>query len=234
MKKLRGGSFNLKYGRPTGVVKAEVVSLLEKHDLDFLCVQEATDYFKALNEIAGYTYFATKQIRGGDETGILVRKTLKMTKPKFGTYGDGWVTVRGGNHAPPSFTRVTIEWLRVGSIHMPTPSVWKNGVLDAPPERKDDYLEVATKVFGFFKFSLKRSRLVAGDWNEPPTTLGKWAPGWIAKKTGAKCEATVSRAGHGRIDYPMFKNVKVINVVKDTKIAEGSDHEPVIFECIKQ
>lgn len=232
-KTLKGGSFNLKYGRPAKTVKAEVEGLLQKHNLDFLTIQEGTDYFSQLRDIRGYKYFATRAYRGGAECGILVKECIKTGKPNYGSFGDGWITVRGGHHPPVTFPRVTIDgWLKVGSIHLPTPSTWTNGKFWAPEERKDDYLAVARQILKFFKTN-KRARLIAGDWNEPPATLGEWSPGWLAKRTGAKIIATESKAGHGRIDYPMFKNVEVRNVYKDLKIAEGSDHEPVIFTVVK-
>lgn len=232
---LKGGTFNLRYGRPDDVVKGEVARLLFKHDLDFLCVQEANDYFKILPEIKGYKYFATNAYPGGKESGILVKAELKTGKPAYDSYGDGFFNADGHHHAPLTFPRVTIDgWLRVGSIHLPVPSVWVNGVLDLPPRRLDDYLALAKKIYRFFRWSHGQARLIAGDWNEPLSTKGKWAPGWIADKSGAEGKTTESKAGHGRIDYPIYKNCYVRNVRKDLEIAEGSDHEPVIFVVVKR
>lgn len=228
---LNGGSFNLRYGRPTEVVKGEVTRLLKKHDLDFLCVQEGTDYFGVLRDIKGYDYFATREIAGGTECGILVKKAIPQGKPKYRNFGDGWITVRGGNHAPTVFPRIKIDgWLTVGSLHLPTPIYFNGDNVTGPAERVDDYMAIARKIYRYLKFG-KGSRIAVGDFNEPLSNTAKWAPGGIVRRIkGAVAQDTKSRAGHGRIDYVIGKNVELSNVRKDLEIAEGSDHEPVTFK----
>jgi hypothetical protein len=229
-KTMTGGFFNLRYGRPPGTVKSEVTRLLKKHDMDFLDVCEAADYFKVLREIKDYKYFATNAYRGGTESGILVHRDHKATDPVYGSYGDGWVTLRGGKHSPVTFPRVTIDgWLRSGSIHMPTPTTWVNGRLHAPPEREDDYLVSAHRIRRYLSINDGLTRQVAGDWNEPPTTMGEWSPGWIAKNTGSKLDYPKSFKGHGHIDYTITRRGEVHRIWKDLDIAEGSDHEPGVF-----
>jgi hypothetical protein len=227
---MTGGFFNLRYGRDDNTVKREVKSFLFKHNMDFLCYQEGADYFRVLRDIADYECFATREYRGGTESGILVHRDHVVSNVSYKSFGDGWKTLRGGTHAPVTFPRVTIDkWLRVGSIHLPTPSVWRDGGLEAPPERLDDYMATARKIKRFMELPGNKTRLVVGDWNEPPTTMGPWSPGWIAAQTGSTIAFPLSRAGHGRIDYAMVNGGAIANMRKDLELPEGSDHEPGVF-----
>lgn len=226
------------YGRDPQTVKAEVERLLKKHNLDFLCLQEANDYFKVFNNIEGYDYIASTESWGGKESTILVRSTLKRDRIKFFTYGDGWITVRGGKHAPTGQTQARIDgWLYVRSLHLPTPSFWVNGKIDArrtPAERLDDLVEAMKGLRNYFAFpSVINGRIAAGDWNEAPMTEGEYSPGWLMRWTKAKSWKPASRLGHGWIDWVMGKGVNVTKIFKDTEFREGSDHEPVIFTVVK-
>lgn len=229
---LQGGSFNLLFGRDVDRVAREVMTLLRKHDLDFLCVQEARDYFDVLRAIPDYRYVSTRRYKGGSQVGILVKREHKLSRPTFRSLGDGWFVVGTKiRHAPVTFPRVTINnWLRVGAIHLPTPTHWPHGKLVAASDRADDYL-AAARVIKRFLTGKQRiyTRLVAGDWNEPPTHKGEWSPGWIAMRAGATAVAPPQLAGHGRIDYPIVADGRLLDVTKDLAIAENSDHEPVIF-----
>lgn len=229
MTTMTGGFFNLRYGRDPNTVRREVLSILRKHALDFLCYQEGSDYARILSTLPNYSCYYAGDYPGGTESGILVHDERDVTKPLFQPLGDGWITTRGGKHAPVTFPRVTIDgWLRVGSIHMPTPSVWGPGGLKAPPERLDDYMAVARKIKRFMA-PRRQARLVVGDWNESPMTMGPWSPAWIAAQTDATIAFPQSRAGHGRIDYAMVKNAEIRNMRKDLDVLEGSDHEPGVF-----
>lgn len=228
---LNGGTFNLLYGREDKVVQGEVTRLLKKHDLDFLCIQEGTDYFLPLRQIKGYSYFATRKVDGGTESGVLVKDGIERGEPKYKSFGDGWITVRGGKHPAVTFPRIKIDgWLTVGSIHLPTPVYFSGDKVTGPDERVDDYMALARKIYRYLKFAGRSSRVVAGDWNEPLSNKAKWAPGGIVKRAKAIAKDTVSKAGHGRIDYVAGKNVELLGVHKDLEFAERSDHEPVVFK----
>jgi exonuclease III len=235
-KQLKGGTFNLRYGRPVKAVKGEVEHLLQKHNLDFLCLQEAVDYTKEMRKVAGYDYIYDPKTWSGKESTILVKSTLKQDRVKFHQLGDGWVTVNGGNHPPTGQAEVRIDgWLFVRSLHLPTPSVWKGGKLIAPAERKDDYIAAVNGLARYLRFPATRNaRIAAGDWNEPDDTLGEYSPRWLANKTNSITADTKSRAGHGRIDWVMAKGATIPKCFKDLEIREGSDHEPVIFVVRKK
>lgn len=238
-KVLHGGTFNLKFGRDPERVIREVETFVRARNLDFVCLQEATDYYNVLSDLPGYNYYARwakgEEVDGDPgkntgESGILVHERHQVSSVRYGAFGDGWITkVRGGHHPPPVFPRLTIDgWLRVGSVHLPTPSKWIDGRLFAPPERVDDYKAFAAAIRRFMK-SPVHSRLIAGDWNEPPTTMGLDAPGEIAKDAKAKIACPESKAGHGHIDYAMFKRCEVYGITKDLQLHEESDHEAVYF-----
>lgn len=233
MNKLNGGTFNLLYGRDNETVKSEVARLLAKHNLDFLVVEEAEGYWTILHQIEGYNYYSTRAYAGGSEVGILVKDSLRVDKVSYQSFGDGWITIRGGHKAGPTFPRIRIDgWLKVAGVHLPTPSIWDAaGRLEAPRERLDDYMGIAKRIYRYFTFPGKK--IVAGDFNESSSTEGEWSPAWIAKRTGAKVYTPFSRAGHGRIDYVLAKNVRVSGIKKDLDIKEESDHEPVVFTVWK-
>ena len=85
-----GGTFNLEVGRPVKVVASEVEHLLHKHNMDWLGVQEARNYRRVLGKIPGYDYWVDDSTPASMQTGILVKEGLKVTRPYFKSYGDGW------------------------------------------------------------------------------------------------------------------------------------------------
>jgi len=231
-KTLHGGTFNLEYGRDPERVAAEVAKLFVKHRLDFLAVQEFSDYVRAFRAKRGFQVFPTDS---GAESGVLVRAGLLTDKPSTHTYGDGWTTIRGGHFPKAVHHQIRIDgWLYVRSVHWPTPSSWPGGHPDAPPERLDDLIATAKGVRRYLAWPcVSNARLAAGDWNEPPSTAGTYSPRWVAEMAGAQIAVPESLAGHGRIDYAIAKGCRVEGIFKDTTITEFSDHEPVIFKVVK-
>ena len=238
LQKMTGGTFNLLYGRDDEQVKREVIRLLSKHDLDFLCLQEASNYFRVLNSIKGYTYLANRSEWAASESTILVKDTHTFDKEKFIGYGDGWYRYGKKYKGPrPGMWQARLDgWLFVRSLHLPTPSFWSNGEIDdrTPGEREDDLIDGMNKLRRWFSYPSRRNaRIAAGDWNEPISTRGEYSPQWLAEKTGATLHDTVSTQGHGRIDWVAAKGVEVTRIFKDTDVREGSDHEPVIFHLTR-
>jgi hypothetical protein len=236
MLKLKGGTANLEHSRPAKEVKSEVRGFLAKHQLDFLCTQESKDYRDILGTIPGYEYITVP--RNSDlnaDCGILVSNDVLWSKVKYHEYGDGWITVTGDNHKPATQVEVKLnDWLKVRSVHLPTPSDWVAGQLVAPAERKDDLIASMNGLKQFFRWpSTKIARCAVGDWNEPPFTYGKYTPDWLAETTGSRIACPSSIAGHGRIDYVVFKGAVVTDILKDSNYAEKSDHNWVVFEITK-
>lgn len=66
-----------------------------------------------------------------------------------------------------------------------------------------------------------RSLLLAGDWNEPPDSGGRYSPVWIAQQAGLRIYAPI-RGKHGRIDFYMT-NAEIPEGVK-RRPGGGSDH----------
>lgn len=234
---LTGGSFNLLNSRPFDVVKDEVERLLKKHDLDFLAVQEATEYVRPLSNIDGYTYYTWRDGgRGAQENGVLVKDEYVVDKFRGEFYGDGWTTVTKAYHVASVQNQIRIDgWLLVRGLHLPTPSHWKNGkIVDTPTERKDDLIASVKALRWYLRLpSIKNARIAVGDWNEAPTTTGEYSPQWLAQYTDSVASTPQSREGHGHIDWVMAKGCRVLNIFKDTDIHEGSDHEPVVYTIRK-
>ena len=233
MTRYKGGCFNLKYGRNPRNVIREVKDLLDTHRLDFLVVGEARDYFHELQHIAGYDYYTSlSDAKGAQNDGILVKSNHHVTKFKAVSIGDGWTTVTGAYHGPSQMPEVTINGeLKVKAVHAVTPTHWVKGKLTGPKDRIDDYMLMVKHLNRWFWWPCRRvKRICLGDWNERPFTEGTHSPKDIAEKNNAfLAYPTNSREGHGIIDYAMCKGVVVHQVFKDTRIEEGSDHEPVII-----
>jgi hypothetical protein len=231
-KTLRGGTFNLRYGRKPYVVLHEITKLFAKHRLHFLAVQEFSDY---RDTFARSYDFNVVPDSGQCESGIIVRRGIPFDNVTSHTYGDGWVTVRGGRFPAAVHNEARINfWLYVRSVHLPTPITWRDGRAMGPAERVDDLAETAEGLRRYFQHPCwMNARLAAGDWNEPPHTPGTYTPKWIATRSGATIAAPQSLAGHGRIDYAIAKGARIENIRKDLVIPELSDHEPVIFTVVK-
>lgn len=228
IKRLRGGSFNLKYGRDPHRVLWEIRQLFDKHRLSFLCVQEVNDYIAIIRASNDFVFIPTNEV---SESGIIVRRGISISKKSKHVYGDGWTTVRGGHFpAAEQHQALLAGWLFVRSCHLPTPTFWHDGRVRTPRERMDDLVLTSRGMARYLlPPSFWRARLVAGDMNEPPSTLGAFSPAWIARTARAHLAFPKSREGHGRIDYVLFKGCRVTRIWKDTEISELSDHEPVIF-----
>jgi hypothetical protein len=231
-KVLRGGTFNLRYGRKPYVVLHEVTKLFNKHRLHFLAVQEFSDY---RDTFARSHDFNVIPDAGQCESGIIVRKDIWFDRVTVHTYGDGWITVRGGRFPAAVHNEARLNgWLYVRSVHLPTPTEWEDGRVKAPAERADDLIETMGGLRRYLgKPSWINARLAAGDWNEPPHTSGLWSPQWLADTTRSHLAAPQSLAGHGRIDYAIAKGARIEDIRKDLVIPELSDHEPVIFKVVK-
>jgi hypothetical protein len=228
MDTLRGGTFNLRYGRDPLRVKREVLGLFGKHRLDFLAVQEFTDYRDTFRDTTDYRVIPS----GGQcESGTLVRRGITVDRRQQYIYGDGWTTTRGGRFPAAVHNEARLAgWLYLRSVHLPTPSYWADGQLMAPEDRADD---LRATMRGLWKYlahpGTRNAWLAAGDWNEPPGTIGRWSPRWLARTTGSRLRCPTSDEGHGRIDYAIVKGARIPDIYKDTVIPELSDHEPVIF-----
>ncbi len=227
----RIGTFNLKFGRNKEQVLKEVRTALRDYKLDALITQEAADYKFELSRLDTHGYFVCRSGNKSDgQVGILVKSGHTVDRVKYEIAGDGWWTEKGDYHGPVPMPQLRInKELTVKGVHCPTPSKWVDGVLRAPVERKDDYLEVIAAGERFLGH--RSPRLLGGDWNEPPTTIGGKTPRNLANVTGSELYyPTNSKEGHGNIDYFIGKRIpQVVRVHKDTELAEFSDHNLVVI-----
>lgn len=225
---MRGGTFNLLYGRDPKIVQKEVSELLIEHNLDYLGVQESTDYQLVLHDIPGYSYYTGGSVNGGASTeiGLLVKDIHDVSNVKNKAFGDGWWGVqRKGKPIrmqPRNFLVATINNKRkVAVVHYPPNVDIANGV---PEDRYEDLASLSKKCMNFLSGPSFKSREILGDWNCEPYVRAKFSPKWIAYKTGATLSSP-----DDRIDYILTKGLKVVSIRKVYKAREKSDHELVIF-----
>lgn len=234
---LKGGIWNIRYGRNKRRVKRKVKRILRRYDLDFLMLQEAADYTKQLKHIPGYHLTAHKSDKRSDRnTPVLVRSSLDHTHGRVvDMNGDGW-RFKSGQWRPAKSagTVLLCGWLRLFSIHAPV-SVWWDGAgrMSGPSERVDDY--------GSYIRTMKRKNrwnrrnrpgqamLFGGDWNARTFERGTGSPYWLARTTDLEIAEPAERKGpgHNGIDYVMTRGATVSKMRKRRRF--GSDHPLVTF-----
>jgi hypothetical protein len=222
---MRGGTFNLLYGRNPKTVQSEVIQLLAEKDLDYLGVQEATDYRLLLHDIPGYTYYTGGSVNGGasTEVGILVKSEHDVSNVRNRAYGDGWwsAKVNGVRMQPRTFLVLTINRKhKKAVVHFP-PSV--NLKKQTPQDRYEDSVILAKRCRRFLSGPSFKTREIMGDWNVAPYVRARFSPSWIANQTGA----TLTSPDDG-IDYILTKGLNV-DKIKKIKMPEKSDHNPVVY-----
>jgi endonuclease/exonuclease/phosphatase family metal-dependent hydrolase len=222
---MRGGTFNLLYGRNPKVVQREVMELLSKFNLDYLGVQEATDYRLELHDIPGYAYYTGGSVNGGASTeiGILVKDIHDVSNVKNRAYGDGWwsAKVNGTRMQPRNFLVLTLNNKhKKAVVHFP-PSV--DLAKRTPTDRYEDSVLLSKRCRRFLSGPSFKTREIMGDWNNEPFIRARYSPSWIANQTGA----TVSSPDK-RIDYILTKGLNVDNI-KKVNMQEKSDHNPVVY-----
>jgi hypothetical protein len=220
-KKLKGGTYNCLIGRDPDVVKKTVSGFVHNQKLDFLQVQEISQYHHALESIPGYHLITFPKSKDHGESGVLVRDGLEAKSPKSIEAATGWTAVTGHPAAPRAATSVKLGgWLNVTSVHLPPAIDFKNGHIVGPAARVKSYLSSMQKLLGFAKRQ-DGAMLIGGDWNEGPNTTGVGSPNWLAKMAGMK------KSAGGPIDWEMARGAKVSNV----KVGPhgGSDHRLVTY-----
>lgn len=225
---MRGGTFNLLYGRDPEVVKAEVIHLLNEYNLDYLGVQESTEYKLVLHDIPGYAYYTGGSVNGGASTeiGMLVKDIHDVSNVKNKAFGDGWWGVKGRGKAvrmqPRNFLVLTINGKhKKAVVHFPPSVDLKNGV---PEDRYEDYAQLAKRCRAFLSGPSFKTREILGDWNQEPYIRARFSPSWIAHQTGATLSSP-----DDRIDYVLTKGLNVVTIKKVRTRKERSDHDLVVL-----
>jgi endonuclease/exonuclease/phosphatase family metal-dependent hydrolase len=98
---------------------------------------------------------------------------------------------------------------------------WHAGRMHGPDERVKAYRRCSRAVVRWFG-RRHRPALIAGDFNEPADTSGRWSPRWIARHTGTHIWTT------GGIDYVIGDRVKVTGM-HNVADRGGSDHHARVF-----
>jgi hypothetical protein len=225
-KKMKGGSYNCLIGRPPGVVHDVVKGFLKKGNLDFLQLQEISQYHHALNNIPGYKLITFPGSKDHGESGVLVRKGIEAKFPQSIEANSGWTAVTGHPAAPRAATSVQLAgWLRVTSVHLPPAIDFKNGHAVGPAARVKSYLSSMKELLKAAKRNERNNpdgaMLIGGDWNEGPNSTGVGSPNWLARMAGMK------KYPAGHIDWEMARGCKVSHVKRGP--AGGSDHHLITF-----
>lgn len=224
--KLRGGTYNCLIGRDPDKVHNVVKGMLKDNKLDFLQVQEISQYHKALNTIPGYHLVTFPGSKDHGESGVLVKDGIKTKAAQSIEADTGWTAVTGKPAQPRAAVSVKLAgWLRVASVHLPPAINFVNGHAVGPAARVESYKSSMEHLLAAAKRYEKNhpggALLYGGDWNEGPNTTGYGSPAWLAKQAGMK------KFPGGHIDWEMARGASVQNV--RVRGDGGSDHNLVTF-----
>jgi hypothetical protein len=220
---MRGGTFNLRYGRNPDLVREEVINLLDSENLDFLGCQETNDYIECLRGLPGYRMFTGHSVNGGAQREVvtIVRSDHKVSKVQSKAFGDGWPG-QGFRMRPRVFLKLVInDKHSVANCHMPPRT---NLRTQTPVDRYDDYEALARRARRYFKGHHKYTRTLVSDFNTWPSNKSVLSPSWIADMTGAELHAP-----DNKLDYVLTKGLYVPKIRKIYTLDENSDHNPVVF-----
>jgi hypothetical protein len=216
------GILNFEYGRDPQVVQRELHEAFMLYGLGALCGQEAADYRHMLQRLPFADCYTDTSARGNTQNVILVAKDRKARFPRYKTVGDGWIVGGGREHAPSPFPRVTVDGIRLGSVHWPSDTKWVRGRVTGPRPRINDVEAQAKQDARFLRFPGKRA--ILGDFNEDPDTQGLYTPSWVAHQGNARIAHPGTK---WNIDYAIYKGVKVVKTFKDFDLSRG-DHPLVV------
>lgn len=231
---LRGGTWNMLRDRNDDKVAARAVWIMDEFGLDFLCLQEATEYTAELRDAAGDRH-QLLAVRDGSnarrESVVLVRRDLEHGAPwSLRVKGSWWITVRGGRAPDRHLTAAVLDgWLTVVSGHTPPSVRFRGGRMFGPARRVLSMRRFATRVRRFIRN--RPHVLVACDWNATDDARGRYTPYWIARTSGAQVVAP-KYGTHGRrtIDFAIVKGCEATARRSEEY---GSDHRLVIFEVTR-
>jgi hypothetical protein len=218
---IRGATYNCLRGRNPDRVARWVRELMVHKNLSFVLLQEATDYVDVLRGLPGCVLVSPAG--GHHETVIVVDTTTGVSNPdRVSLEPLGWSTVRGGRAWPRTMAVCRLDgWLVVGSVHFPPSVTWRAGRPRGPSERVKAYRR-SSRTLTRWLSNRRRPVLVAGDFNEPADTAGRWSPRWIARTSGSHIWTT------GGIDYAIGARVRVTGL-HNVADRGGSDHHARVF-----
>ncbi len=202
-KQMKGGTYNAELNRPPALVAKTIRGFLENQKLDFLQLQEISQYHDVLEKIPGYKLITFEGTRDRGETGILVREGIATSHERSHESDFGWETTKNTFSQPRAATSVKVAgWLRVASVHAPPGLDWVNGQPRGHADRVRSYRSLMEKLL---KQANKNDTplLIGGDWNEGASTGGPGSPSWLAAQAGL-----TKHANHS-IDWEMSRGLKL-------------------------
>jgi hypothetical protein len=218
---IRGATYNCLLGRDPDRVARWVHHLMVTKQLSFVLVQEGHDYVEAFRALDGCRVISPPG--GHHETLIIVdASTASAAQWRVELEPLGWNTVRGGRAFPRTMAVCVLDgWLTVGSVHFPPSVSWHRGRMRGPEQRVRAYRRCSRRLARWLG-GHRRPVLVAGDYNEPADTRGRWSPRWIARVAGAHIWTT------GGIDFLIGDRVRVTGL-HNVADRGGSDHHARVF-----
>lgn len=220
---MRGGTYNVKYGRNPEVVRDEVIDIMGEADLDWLALQETNDYYDILKDLPGLHTYTGHSVNIGAqrEVAIVVKSKHEVTRLSSKAFGDGWMG-QGFRMRPRCFLKLVInEKHSVATTHLPPKTNLKT---HTPSDRYDDYVALAKRARNYLSGFSRFTRTLAMDANTWPSNENLYSPAWIAEETGAKLLSP-----DNKLDYFLTKGLVVPSVTKLRNFPENSDHDPVVM-----
>lgn len=202
---LRVALWNPRRGRNDSHVVDLIDGIMATRDLDALLLCEATEYVDNLRRAqhnAPWRVLANSARPGADEVAIILRDGLTFARfDSRRLAADGWFTSRGHRVAPRHLAAVDV---RVGHTcttlavtHFPPSGRWRLGRLVGPRRRVLATRRQARNLVTWANHYAAHRLVLAADWNETPSTRGRWSPHWIARRAGLHVVAP-RQGTHGR------------------------------------
>lgn len=155
----RFGIYNCKVGRDPQVVGKFVLWLLRHFNLDFLFLQEATQYKRVLDRVPGYQNFQYDEGVDTTELAILVKDRIYARRPVFRRMKKRWWGAKNRRwRAPRILLSIRAGKLRLTGLHR---VAYQKHQVNREANR-----ELDAALIGHLQQHSSARNLVVADWND--------------------------------------------------------------------